>query len=53
MLSIGSVVLGVADVPRAAAFWMEALGYVPREEIEPDWVVLFRRKEPGSSCHSA
>ncbi|MFC3577740.1 VOC family protein [Streptomyces yaanensis] len=40
MLSIGSVVVGVSDVRRAAAFWMEALGYVPRDEIEDDWVVL-------------
>ncbi|MFI1393414.1 VOC family protein [Streptomyces sp. NPDC020681] len=40
MLRIGSVVLGVSDVPRAAAFWMQALGYVPREEMEDDWVVL-------------
>ncbi|WP_028799798.1 VOC family protein [Streptomyces sp. 142MFCol3.1] len=40
MLTIGSVVLGVSNVPRAAAFWTEALGYVPREEMEDDWVVL-------------
>jgi predicted enzyme related to lactoylglutathione lyase len=32
--------MGVSDVPRAAAFWMEALGYVPREEMEDDWVLL-------------
>ncbi|WP_328623625.1 VOC family protein [Streptomyces sp. NBC_00354] len=40
MLTIRSVVLGVSDVPRAAAFWTEALGYLPRGEIEGDWVVL-------------
>lgn len=40
MLRIGSVVLGVSDVRRAAAFWTAALGYVPREEMEDDWVVL-------------
>lgn len=40
MLSVGSVVIGVSDVPRAAAFWTEALGYVPRDEPEDDWVVL-------------
>ncbi|MFB7476742.1 VOC family protein [Kitasatospora sp. NPDC056184] len=41
MLRIGSVVLGVADVRRAAAFWGEALGYVPRDRpVEDDWVVL-------------
>lgn len=34
------MVLGVSDVPRAAAFWMEALGYVPRKDMEADRVVL-------------
>ena len=40
MLTIGSVVLGVADVPRAVTFWTRALDYVPREEPEDDWAVL-------------
>ncbi|MFD7661210.1 VOC family protein [Streptomyces sp. NPDC059788] len=40
MVRVGSIVLGASDVPRAAAFWMHALGYVPREEMEDDWVVL-------------
>ncbi|GAB3708708.1 VOC family protein [Nocardiopsis oceani] len=40
MLSIGSVVMGVSDVERACDFWSSALGYVPREEPEEDWVVL-------------
>ncbi|MFD0309427.1 VOC family protein [Streptomyces sp. NPDC127119] len=40
MLRIGSVVLGVSDVRRAAAFWTQALGYKPREEAEDSWVVL-------------
>jgi hypothetical protein len=31
-LSIGTVVLGVADIGRAIAFWGAALGYVPRDE---------------------
>lgn len=47
MLRIGSVVLGVSDVPRAAAFWTEALGYVPREAMEDDWVVLVPAKGSG------
>ncbi|MEE1782848.1 VOC family protein [Streptomyces sp. SP17BM10] len=51
MLTIGSVVLGASDVPRAAAFWMEALRYVPREEAagttEDDWVVLVPAEGPG------
>ncbi|MGC5568683.1 VOC family protein [Streptomyces sp. FR-108] len=40
MVKIGSVVLGVSDVRRAAAFWTRALGYEPREAAEDDWVVL-------------
>jgi catechol 2,3-dioxygenase-like lactoylglutathione lyase family enzyme len=40
MLSIGTVVVGVNDVRRAARFWEQALGYVPRDEIEDDWAVL-------------
>ncbi|MGW3571469.1 VOC family protein [Streptomyces sp. NPDC000941] len=47
MLRVGSVVLGVSDVLRAAVFWMEALGYVPREEMEDDWVVLVPAKGAG------
>lgn len=45
-LTIGSTVLGVADVARARDFWTAALGYVPRD-AEPDdaapddtWTVL-------------
>ena len=47
MLSIGSVVMGASDVRRAAAFWTAALGYVPREEPEDDWVVLVH---PAGTC---
>ncbi|WP_059009664.1 VOC family protein [Streptomyces specialis] len=40
MLSIGTIVLGAADVRRAAAFWIEALAYTPRDGIADDWTVL-------------
>jgi len=40
VLRIGTVVIGVNDVRRAVRFWEEALGYVPRDEVEDDWVVL-------------
>ncbi|MER8185064.1 VOC family protein [Kitasatospora sp. NPDC094015] len=42
MLKIGTIVLGAEDVPRAAAFWGAALGYVPRDAGGPaqDWTVL-------------
>jgi glyoxalase superfamily protein len=43
MLRIGSIVMGVSDVRRAAAFWMQALDYHPRDEIEDTWVVLVPR----------
>ncbi|WP_060892092.1 VOC family protein [Streptomyces europaeiscabiei] len=48
MLRIGSVVLGASDVRRAAAFWTKALGYVPREEPEDDWVVLVHPRGTGA-----
>ncbi|MFM9557795.1 MULTISPECIES: VOC family protein [Streptomyces] len=48
MLRIGSVVMGASDVRRAAAFWMGALGYVPREEPEDDWVVLVHPRGLGA-----
>ncbi len=44
MLRIGSIVINVSDVPRAAEFWMAALDYTPRYEPEPDWVIL----QPGN-----
>ncbi|MFJ4775765.1 VOC family protein [Streptomyces sp. NPDC088762] len=41
MLSIGTIVMGAADVRRAADFWGRALGYVPRDgEVDDDWTVL-------------
>jgi catechol 2,3-dioxygenase-like lactoylglutathione lyase family enzyme len=40
MLRIGTVVVGVNDMRRAVRFWQQALGYVPRDEVEDDWVVL-------------
>lgn len=46
-LRIGSVVVNVSDVPAATAFWSAALGYRPRYEPEPDWVVLEPRDGRG------
>ncbi|MEU9146331.1 VOC family protein [Streptomyces sp. NPDC048349] len=41
MLSIGTIVMGAADVRRAADFWGRALGYVPRDgEVADGWTVL-------------
>jgi predicted enzyme related to lactoylglutathione lyase len=49
MLAIGTIVLGAEDVPRAIAFWSEALHYVPRDEPEDDWVVLAPSDGPGQA----
>ncbi|GHA13217.1 hypothetical protein GCM10007989_04750 [Devosia pacifica] len=40
MLRIGSIVWGVDDVPRAIAFWCEALDYRPLREPDVDWAIL-------------
>ncbi|PZG24482.1 glyoxalase [Spongiactinospora gelatinilytica] len=40
MLRIGTVVLGVEDVPRAVEFWSRALGHVLRDEMDDDRAVL-------------
>jgi predicted enzyme related to lactoylglutathione lyase len=39
--------LGVSDLPRAVAFWMEALGYVLREERDDRWAVLVPAEGAG------
>jgi predicted enzyme related to lactoylglutathione lyase len=44
---IGSIVVNVRDVPRAMSFWAPALDYEPRDEPEPDWVVLRPRDGVG------
>ena len=47
MLRIGSIVWGVRDVPRAIAFWSEALRYRPLREPSDDWAILVPREGPG------
>jgi catechol 2,3-dioxygenase-like lactoylglutathione lyase family enzyme len=47
MLRIDSVVINVADVRRAAAFWCAALGYEPLREIREDFVILGPRDGVG------
>jgi len=49
MLRLGTVVMGVSDVHRAAEFWIRALGFKPRDgRVADDWTVL----EPadGTGC---
>ena len=40
MATIGSVVWGVRDLPRAIEFWAAALDYELRDPPEDDWAVL-------------
>ncbi|MFJ3514164.1 MULTISPECIES: VOC family protein [unclassified Streptomyces] len=41
MLTLKTIVMGAADVRRAAEFWTRALGYVPRDgEVDDGWTVL-------------
>ncbi|RDV46300.1 VOC family protein [Leifsonia sp. ku-ls] len=47
MIRIGSIVWGVRDVPRAVAFWTEALGYRPLREPEADWAILVPERGAG------
>ena len=43
---VGSVVIDCNDFDAMFAFWSTALGYVPRDEPEPGWVVL---KDPDGT----
>jgi catechol 2,3-dioxygenase-like lactoylglutathione lyase family enzyme len=47
MLKVGSIVWGVEDVPRAIAFWCEALNYRPLREPAADWAILVPVKGTG------
>ena len=47
MLTIGSIVWGARDVPRAIEFWDAALDYTPRREPDVDWAILVPRDGAG------
>jgi catechol 2,3-dioxygenase-like lactoylglutathione lyase family enzyme len=47
MLSIGSIVWGVRDVPGAIQFWCEALDYRPLREPSDDWAILVPNEGQG------
>lgn len=56
VLHIGTVVMGAADVRRAATFWAAALDYVPRDgALNDDFVVLVphRGHGPGVAIDSS
>jgi catechol 2,3-dioxygenase-like lactoylglutathione lyase family enzyme len=48
MLRVGSIVLGVEDVPRSITFWEQAVGYQLREEPDDDWATLVSPTGTGS-----
>jgi catechol 2,3-dioxygenase-like lactoylglutathione lyase family enzyme len=47
MLSIGSIVWGVTDIPKAVDFWTRALDYELRHEASEDWASLRPRAGEG------
>ncbi|HEX6947755.1 MAG TPA: VOC family protein [Acidimicrobiia bacterium] len=50
MLTVGTVVITVEDLDRAAEFWRRALGYVNRFEPREDWLILDPPPgQPGTS----
>lgn len=54
MLSIGTVVMGVDDLHRAAAFWTRAPGYVPKRPLRPedDFMILTAERGTAPIWHS-
>lgn len=48
MLTIGSIVWGVRDLPRAIRFWSAALDYELRNAPDDDWAVLKPRSGVGA-----
>jgi predicted enzyme related to lactoylglutathione lyase len=47
MVTIGAIVWGVRDIPRAVAFWSEALNYKLRREPHPDFAILIPKDGQG------
>ena len=48
-MRIGSVVIDCNDFEKMSEFWQQALGYVPRDPPEDEWVVL--RDPDGSNVN--
>ena len=53
MLSIGTVVVGVADLHRAVAFWTQALAYVPKRALTDDDDFMILVPVEGDGAHLA
>jgi catechol 2,3-dioxygenase-like lactoylglutathione lyase family enzyme len=53
VLSVGVVVLGVADVQRAAGFWTQALGYEVRGDGFGGWATVLQPRDGGAGTKIA
>jgi len=47
MLTFGSTVTGVQDIPRAAAFWSAALDFEPTSPGDDTWIILQAKDGSG------
>ena len=48
MVKVGSIVINARDVPAAARFWADALGYEARDgEVRDDWAMIRPRGGDG------
>jgi hypothetical protein len=47
MLTLGSTVIGVQNVARAAAFWAAALDYEPTSPGDETWIILQAKDGSG------
>jgi catechol 2,3-dioxygenase-like lactoylglutathione lyase family enzyme len=47
MLTIGSIVWAVRDVPRAIEFWCAAFNYKPLREPDKDWAIFIPEHGEG------
>jgi len=47
MITVGSIVIRVDDLPRQIEFWSQALDYVPREGDDDDFALMRPRSGVG------
>ena len=47
LLEVGAIVWGVQDVPRAVAFWSEALHYQLKYPASDYWAILVPKEGTG------
>jgi predicted enzyme related to lactoylglutathione lyase len=47
MSTLGSTVIGVEDIPRATAFWAQALHFEPTSPGDETWIILQAKDGSG------